>query len=333
MLPSQACKKLIIGIDEAGYGPNLGPLLIGASAWRIPGDMSDTQLIGLLDGKFQPTAWSLGCQHIPLGDSKKLYHSGSGLQTLETGLLAMLRLVVHPSQNFDQLMQHVSPPSPRGGERPDQVNPPWYDDLDRLPVPCKPIPADSEIQRLSQLARSVLNNHDIELVGVLAQVITEPQFNQQVRRWGSKGLVLSQLSLELAQRTMSAYPSQATEIYCDRQGGRKNYLPLLMQWNPDAWFSETAVSDKRCSYQAASAEVQIHFTVGGDSFPPTALASMVAKYLRERLMESFNQFWQRHLPDLKPTAGYPVDAVRFREQIQREADRLFLSMDTWWRCR
>jgi hypothetical protein len=60
---------------------------------------------------------------------------------------------------------------------------------------------------------------------------------------------------------------------------------------------------------------------------------MVAKYLRERLMESFNQFWQQHLPNLKPTAGYPVDAVRFRDQIQQEAIRQSLPTQCWWRCR
>ena len=26
---------LLIGTDEAGYGPNLGPLVVAATAWRI----------------------------------------------------------------------------------------------------------------------------------------------------------------------------------------------------------------------------------------------------------------------------------------------------------
>jgi hypothetical protein len=29
---------LLIGMDEAGYGPNLGPLVISATAWEVPGD-------------------------------------------------------------------------------------------------------------------------------------------------------------------------------------------------------------------------------------------------------------------------------------------------------
>ena len=26
---------LVIGTDEAGYGPNLGPLVVAATAWRV----------------------------------------------------------------------------------------------------------------------------------------------------------------------------------------------------------------------------------------------------------------------------------------------------------
>ncbi len=295
--------------------------------------MSDTQLTGLLNGTFRPAAWSQNCQHVPLGDSKKLYHSGGGLSTLEAGLLAMLWLLGRTPGNVEQLLLQVAPPKSRGIDLSSQAATPWYDDLDRLPVPSKRALSDAEIDRLCQLARGALHEHDIELIDVSAQVITESHFNHQVARWGSKGLVLSQQSLVLAEQTMSIHPGEATEIYCDRQGGRKNYLPLLLQWKPDAWFSETAASNHRCSYHATSAPLEIHFTVGGDTFPPTALASMVAKYLRERLMESFNLFWQQHLPDLKPTAGYPVDAVRFRDQIQQEAIRQSLPAECWWRCR
>ncbi|MCA9134862.1 MAG: hypothetical protein KDA45_16955, partial [Planctomycetales bacterium] len=75
------------------------------------------------------------------------------------------------------------------------------------------------------------------------------------------------------------------------------------------------------------------FSVGGDRFPPTALASMLAKYLRERLMESWNAFWQLHLPGIKPTAGYPLDARRFRREIEPLARELQLPLELWWRCK
>ena len=40
-----------------------------------------------------------------------------------------------------------------------------------------------------------------------------------------------------------------------------------------------------------------------------ALASMLAKYLREVFMRQFNRFWLGHVDGLKPTAGYPGDCA------------------------
>ena len=33
-------------------------------------------------------------------------------------------------------------------------------------------------------------------------------------------------------------------------------------------------------------------------------------------MMQFNAFWQHHIPELKPTKGYPVDAKRFWDDIE-----------------
>ena len=64
-----------------------------------------------------------------------------------------------------------------------------------------------------------------------------------------------------------------------------------------------------------------------------ALASMAAKYLRERLMEEFNRYWLAQVPGLKPTAGYPNDAVRFMEAIRPAAQKLGMAEDAIWRRR
>ena len=37
---------------------------------------------------------------------------------------------------------------------------------------------------------------------------------------------------------------------------------------------------------------------------------MLSKYLRETLMTRFNAYWQTHLPDVMPTAGYYGDGTR-----------------------
>jgi hypothetical protein len=49
---------------------------------------------------------------------------------------------------------------------------------------------------------------------------------------------------------------------------------------------------------------------------------MFSKYVREIYMETFNAFWQRHLPELKPTAGYHQDAGRFLADIASTREKL-----------
>ena len=57
---------------------------------------------------------------------------------------------------------------------------------------------------------------------------------------------------------------------------------------------------------------------------------MFAKYLRELAMIAFNQFWQRHVPNLRPTAGYPVDAKRFRREIRTHQRQLHITDQMLW---
>ncbi len=78
---------------------------------------------------------------------------------------------------------------------------------------------------------------------------------------------------------------------------------------------------------------RICFRTRAEELLPVALASMVSKYLREVLMVGFNQFWQNHIPDLKPTKGYPVDAKRFLEEIAPVAKQLSIPQSLFWRSR
>jgi hypothetical protein len=49
------------------------------------------------------------------------------------------------------------------------------------------------------------------------------------------------------------------------------------------------------------------------------------------LMGEFNAFWQRHVPGLKATAGYPVDAARFLAEIRAAMQALGLNERQVWR--
>ena len=60
---------------------------------------------------------------------------------------------------------------------------------------------------------------------------------------------------------------------------------------------------------------------------------MVSKYLREAAMLAFNRFWRERVPELRPTAGYPSDARRFRRDIAHAQRALGLADALVWRVK
>jgi len=90
--------KIILGTDEAGYGPNLGPLAVALTAWEA--DAGDISFL------FEP----LTKAGIHLGDSKKLYHTRS-IAALEAGLLATqlsLNKNVSPIANDKKIIEQLA---------------------------------------------------------------------------------------------------------------------------------------------------------------------------------------------------------------------------------
>lgn len=321
--------RVVIGVDEAGYGPNIGPLVVAATAWRVPSKISETEFAQLLSDCFLPQAWSEDCQHVPLGDSKQLYSPAAGLRTLEAGLLALLaQLEQLPSFDcgFASVLEGLAHQAAAPWRSSHQA---WYAEIPtELPVAH----SIEEVLRLAALAREHLSQCGIELLAVRACIVTESRFNDMLQRFGSKGRLLSTVTMELVTALLADHAQSAVEVFCDRHGGRKKYSCVLLEAMPDDWFDTLDETPVRSSYRRQrQPELQVHFSVGGDSFPPTALASMTAKYLRERLMSAINQFWCQHVADLRPTAGYPGDARRFRDKIEAVAAQLGHAVEDWWR--
>ena len=50
-------------------------------------------------------------------------------------------------------------------------------------------------------------------------------------------------------------------------------------------------------------------------------------------MMAFNDFWTNLQPDLRPTAGYPMDAKRFRLDVAQTKRDLKIPDDVFWRIR
>jgi hypothetical protein len=147
--------------------------------------------------------------------------------------------------------------------------------------------------------------------------------------------LLSLRTLDLVAELLRGLDGEPVRVVCDKHGGRNCYGSLLQPRFQDRLVRVVREGRQASVYEVGTSQrpVRIGFHAGGESFLPSALASMLAKYLRELGMRAFNSFWQRRLPDLRPTAGYPQDAKRFHAQIRPLQRRLGIADEWLWRCR
>ena len=334
-------RRYVIGVDEAGYGPNLGPLSIGASIWQVPVAIDLASFAVQLEPHFQAKRWQ-GCDRetfVPLGDSKQLYQSGSSTESLEIGVISLLQnarsfpAIAAPCL-WSELLQHCNCLKLQPSVHQELL--PWYASLTATPS----MPWQDAAMIIAGVAKRGLANLEIVFEGFQARLVDELLFNQGLKQYGSKGKLLSLNTLQLVKDAMESLPMRdvvGVEIYCDRHGGRSKYLELLHTMFEDVFFwIESETSQESC-YRAEwkGCPLRIRFTVGGDRFPPTSAASMIAKWLREVSMDHFNGFWQKRIANLKPTAGYPVDAKRFIHDLKAadvwSSGKSLPSLETIWR--
>lgn len=331
----------VIGVDEAGYGPNLGPLTIGASIWQVPATIDLSTFANQLEPHFQPKRLQAKDREpfVPLGDSKELYQSGVSTDSLEIGVLSLMQnarkyTAGAKSSLWNDLLKHCDCLKLLPSDHKEQL--PWYADF------CE----ERELAWLNaaptfaSLAANGLAKLDSVFEGFQARLVDEIVFNQGLQQYGSKGKLLSLATLQLVKDSVERLTLSEVagiEIYCDRHGGRSKYLELLHAVFDDVFFwieSETA-HESRYRTEWNGCPLRIRFTVGGDRFPPTSAASMIAKWLREASMDCFNNYWESKIADLKPTAGYPVDANRFVDELKSrkiwETNEMVPRLETIWR--
>jgi ribonuclease HII len=317
----------IIGIDEAGYGPNLGPLVMSAVAYRVPHESAAADLWEVLA---QASCREAGDDdRIWINDSKILYSTSKGIADLERNVLAVFagdRL--HQPLSLFEWLEELAPTADG-----DDGRLPWYGADRTLPVAI----SLEDLHEPAARFRAVCETNGIGLAAVHACVIEPASFNRAVDHWGSKGGALAEAIQALISAMLPCLEvDEPVYFLVDKHGGRNTYAALLQHCFPDGlvFVRRESMASSQYDIQGYAGPISLRFQprADGEHFC-VALASMLSKYLREMLMGEFNRFWLERLPGLEPTAGYPMDAMRFYDAIRPMVEQLGIAHEVVWRKR
>jgi ribonuclease HII len=295
-----------IGLDEAGYGPLLGPLVIGAV--RIDGPLHSLKDALRTRRRTMPR----------ILDSKVLYKAGAGFADLERAALsawavARGKLPATVGEYF-------------GDEPPVSAEHPWYGNLaDPLP---RALPR-AEVEDAAAALHGELGRRGAALAEAHAFCHLEGVLNARMSDLDNKADVhLDHIGRAMMRVLGGLAPGR---VNCDRLGGRQDYGPFLSRLFPfvpmAAEHEEPAES--RYAVGPADGATVVRFMVNGERrSKEVALASCLAKYGRELMMECFNRTFTTAYGGLKPTAGYYGDARRFLRELEAAA-----GADAGWKGR
>ncbi|HWL92358.1 MAG TPA: hypothetical protein VNT79_02395 [Phycisphaerae bacterium] len=320
-------RVVVVGIDEAGYGPVIGPLVVSAVAFEVPQELAGRCLWKALSKSVVARAGDRA-RRIVIQDSKKIYNRKEGLGALERSVLAVATAWRGLPATVGEYVSFVGPES--GSAVAEYA---WYrtDDL------ALPRAADAGSIRIASavLSRN-LAARDVRVVSMESEILPEGHFNRAVDATQNKAAMLFGVVLRLMRRVIAANPGCDLVFFVDKQGGRDYYSEVLSEAFPDRALRVLEQAGDEGEYELAGGGTtwRIRFSQEGDSkHMPVALASMMSKYARELFMERLNSYWKQFDESIAPTAGYYSDGWRFVKAISPHARRLGFPTEHFVRAR
>lgn len=297
--------RVLAGIDEAGFGPLLGPLTIGCVVLRSP------------DGAVDPwdrlaevvaRAGERDGERIEVGDSKAVFERNErGRARLERTVLAF-HSVLHgvPADGRAFLAATRAPLA--CDELADEF---WHASIGSRLVHG----ADEALERARDALRSALAAARLAIAECAVRAVPAVVLNASFARTESKAATHWEQCAPFLAHVWRAYAPEGVELVVDRHGGRMRYAALLRATYPDAEVAIESEIPARSVYRLRGPDgrrLRVTFAEKADALSfPVALASCCAKYARELCMDAFNAHFTRLQPALAPTAGYTTDARRW----------------------
>ena len=280
---------IVVGVDENGLGPRLGPLV--STAVSIEVDRYDA---ARLRGR---------ARRVGIDDSKQT--AGFGKMAAAEGVVLALvaELTGEAPRDADALLAAVA-----------------IDGALALRAPCPPrasaqcwsaslaLPAFGGDVGEGKRALARLARGGVHVLRARSAVACAGVVNEWIASERTK------LDLDLAQFERLLVDARAAlredvTAYCGMIGGMRRYAPRLLQIDQGR-VSVVAETKKRSAYRVADLG-EVSFEVDADARHfPVALASMLGKYVRELAMERLLRFYGGHDEALPRASGYhdPVTA-------------------------
>ncbi|HPD45601.1 MAG TPA: hypothetical protein P5279_04850 [Anaerohalosphaeraceae bacterium] len=318
---------VLVGIDEAGYGPLLGPLVVSSAAFSMPEELLKADHWKVLSRAVGREKKGLAGRLV-ITDSKKAYSRAAGVEQLRRTVLACV-----------YAMDRCSAVPATVGELLDALNSsyaaglegcPWYKSLPEMGLGGE----REGVEIASTVLANTLSGKGIRLLDMTCRVMEVRDFNRMVSAVKNKAGVLFTVVAGLISDAFYKGYGPASEgvlqVIVDRQGGRMDYVPVLRKMFAGLDLRVIRQDERLCSYELTGRgrAMRLHFAVKADDrYLPVALASMVSKYVRELFVESLNAYFVRRCAGLRPTAGYWQDGQRFVKDLERYRHELGYDSD------
>jgi len=299
-------RRILAGVDEAGLGPILGPLVIGGVALEGPTGKDPWQLLKRLVCRSKSSKTK-----IRVADSKKVHQGPHKLLQVERTALSFLGAFLgEPPRSAAQLL------SAMGVDTAALSRCEWYGALD-VPLPIAGDRGATEL--LAHRLQRELRATGVVLRRLSLRVVDVEEFNALIAATDNKSEAHFAAYADVLAELFASVSGGDAHVVADRCGGRWHYGSVLARRWPEAEISVIAEREARSEYHVVMASTGIRLTFAEkaeDRSFPTALASCLAKYVREVMVRRLNDWFAERRPELRRTAGYYTDGKRFLDEVR-----------------